>query len=44
MKLLLIESTPGNAEEIGADLIAEGHEVVTCADEPGGWPQPQKKG
>ncbi len=36
MKLLLIESTPGNAEEIGADLIAEGHEVVTCADEHGG--------
>ena len=36
MKLLLIESTPGNAHEIGADLIAEGHEVVTCADEHGG--------
>lgn len=36
MKLLLIESTPGNATEIGATLVADGHEVVTCADEHGG--------
>lgn len=36
MKLLLIESTPGNATGIGADLTADGHEVVTCADEHGG--------
>ena len=36
MRLLLIESTPGNATEIGAHLTAEGHEVVTCADEHGG--------
>ena len=32
MKLLLIESTPGNANEINASLLADGHEVVTCAD------------
>ena len=31
MKLLLIESTPGNANEINASLLADGHEVV-CAD------------
>ncbi len=36
MKLLLIESTPGNATEIGAHLAADGHEVVSCADEHGG--------
>ncbi|MGB8861174.1 MAG: hypothetical protein WCC60_18095 [Ilumatobacteraceae bacterium] len=36
MKLLLIESTPGNANEIGANLVADGHQVVTCADEHGG--------
>ncbi len=36
MKLLLIESTPGNANAIQADLVAEGHEVVTCADDHGG--------
>jgi len=36
MKLLLIESTPGNAAEIGAHLAADGHEIVTCADEHGG--------
>jgi len=36
MKLLLIESTPGNATEISAHLAAEGHEVVSCADEHGG--------
>ena len=36
MKLLLIESAPGNATEIGAHLMADGHEVVTCADEHGG--------
>lgn len=36
MKLLLIESTPGNATEISANLAAEGHEVVSCADEHGG--------
>ncbi len=36
MKLLLIESTPGIATELGADLVAGGHEVVTCTDEHGG--------
>ena len=36
MKLLLIESTPGNATAIQADLVADGHEVVTCADDHGG--------
>lgn len=36
MKLLLIESTPGIATEIGSHLAAEGHEVVRCADEHGG--------
>ncbi len=36
MKLLLIESTPGNAAAIESDLVAEGHEVVTCTDELGG--------
>lgn len=36
MRLLLIESTPGNAREIGAHLTADGHEVVSCADEHGG--------
>ena len=35
MRLLLIESTPGNATEIGAHLLADGHEVVHCADEHG---------
>ncbi len=36
MKLLLIESTPGEATEIGAQLAANGHDVVTCTDEHGG--------
>ena len=36
MKLLIIESIPGNAAEIGAQLVADGHEVVKCADEHGG--------
>jgi hypothetical protein len=36
MKLLLIESTPGNASTIERDLRAEGHDVVNCADEHGG--------
>jgi hypothetical protein len=36
MKLLLIESKPGNATAIQADLVAEGHEVVTCQDDHGG--------
>ena len=36
LKLLLIESAPGNATDIGAHLMADGHEVVTCADEHGG--------
>ena len=36
MKLLLIESTPGNAAAIESDLVAEGHEVVTCTDDLGG--------
>ena len=36
MKLLLIESTPGNATAIQSDLMAEGHEIVSCQDEHGG--------
>lgn len=32
MRLLLIESTPGNAREINDRLTAAGHEVVMCAD------------
>ncbi len=36
MKLLLIESTPGNATAIESDLLADGHEVLTCTDEHGG--------
>jgi hypothetical protein len=36
MKLLLIESTPGNATAIESDLVADGHEVVTCTDQHGG--------
>jgi len=36
MKLLLIESTPGNAATIQRDLLADGHDVVSCADEHGG--------
>ena len=36
MKLLLIESTPGNATELGAHLAAGGHDVVTCTDQHGG--------
>jgi hypothetical protein len=36
MKLLLIESTPGNATAIESELVAEGHEVLTCTDEHGG--------
>jgi hypothetical protein len=36
MKLLLIESTPGNATDIQSDLVAGGHEVLTCNDEHGG--------
>jgi hypothetical protein len=36
MKLLLIESTPGNATAIESDLVAEGHEVLTCNDDHGG--------
>jgi hypothetical protein len=36
MKLLLIESTPGSATAIQADLLAEGHDVVSCTDEHGG--------
>jgi len=36
MKLLLIESTPGNASELNQRLSAEGHEVVHCADDKGG--------
>ena len=35
MRLLLIESTPGNAREIGSHLVTDGHEVVHCADEHG---------
>jgi hypothetical protein len=36
MKLLLIESTPGSATAIEADLVAEGHDVLSCTDEHGG--------
>jgi hypothetical protein len=36
MKLLLIESTPGSATAIEADLVAEGHDVLTCIDDHGG--------
>lgn len=36
MRLLLIESTPGNGAAIGDDLRANGHEVVACHDEHGG--------
>jgi hypothetical protein len=36
MKLLLIESTPGSATAIEADLVAEGHDVVSCTDDRGG--------
>lgn len=36
MKLLLIESTPGNATAIQSDLLADGHDVVTCSDDHGG--------
>jgi hypothetical protein len=36
MKLLLIESTPGNSASLRSDLQSEGHEVVSCNDERGG--------
>lgn len=36
MKLLIIESTTGNANELRARLRAEGHDVVHCADDQGG--------
>lgn len=36
MKLLLIESTTGNATAIQTDLLADGHDVVTCTDDHGG--------
>ena len=36
MKLLLIESAPGNATVISGELVASGHDVVSCADEHGG--------
>jgi hypothetical protein len=36
MKLLLIESTPGNAATIERNLVADGHQVVSCSDEHGG--------
>lgn len=36
MKLLLIESTPGNATAIQADLVDEGHDIVSCNDTHGG--------
>lgn len=35
MRLLLIESTPGNARQISDRLAAEGHDVVMCSDEHG---------
>ena len=36
MKLLLIESAPGNAAVIEQELLANGHEVVSCTDDQGG--------
>ena len=36
MKLLLIESTPGTATAIAGDLVANGHQVLSCNDEHGG--------
>lgn len=36
MKLLLIESSPGNADVIERELLANGHEVVACTDAHGG--------
>jgi hypothetical protein len=36
MRLLLIESAPGNAHQIRTDLIDDGHEVLTCDDGVGG--------
>jgi hypothetical protein len=36
MKLLLIESIPGNAAAIESGLVADGHEVLMCTDEHGG--------
>lgn len=36
MKLLLIESVPGQAHEIRDNLLAEGHDIVTCHDDKGG--------
>lgn len=35
MKLLLIESTPGTAAELGDTLAADGHELVSCSGEHG---------
>ncbi|HTH06077.1 MAG TPA: hypothetical protein VL916_09410 [Ilumatobacteraceae bacterium] len=36
MKLLLVESTPGNAAVIARELADNGHELVSCTDEHGG--------
>jgi hypothetical protein len=36
MKLLLIESTPGNSSPLRSGLQADGHEVLSCRDERGG--------
>lgn len=36
MRLLLIESTPGLATAIERELVADGHDVVTCNDDHGG--------
>lgn len=36
MKLLLIESAPGNAAIIAGELVANGHEIVACTDDHGG--------
>ncbi len=36
MKLLLTESTPGNASELRKRFLVEGHDVVHCADDAGG--------
>lgn len=36
MRLLLVESVPGNAAAIETDLVARGHDVVSCHDSHGG--------
>lgn len=36
MRVLLVESVPGTATALEHDLVADGHEVVSCHDEHGG--------